>query len=297
MSFDAADHRRRSSEAWDAAASGWAQRQEMLREVGAPVSDAMLAALQLAPGERVLELAGGLGESGMLAAERVAPGGEVVLSDRSDAMLDGARARAAELGLANVSFRVIDAESIDIDAASFDAVLCRWGYMLMADPGAALSETRRVLRPGGRLALAVWDTLDTNPWAALPGAELREHAPAGDVGSGRVMAAPGPGPAGEREPGPFTLADRAELTELIEAAGFTGVAIEAVDVRRRHPGFTDFWDATLDMSRAFHDAVMELSQEQIDAVRAGLEQRFAPYTDGAGSLEIPGRALVAAADA
>ncbi len=83
-------------------------------------------------------------------------------------MLEGARARALELGLSNIEFKVLNAEWIDLPLASVDAVLCRWGYMLMADPAAALAETRRVLRPGGRVALAVWDALEANPWALLP---------------------------------------------------------------------------------------------------------------------------------
>ena len=87
----------------------------------------------------------------------MAPTGGVILSDQAEAMLEGARARAGELRLTNVEFQVWNAEWIDLPVASVDAVLCRWGYMLMADPGAALSETRRVLRPGGRVAFAVWD--------------------------------------------------------------------------------------------------------------------------------------------
>ena len=70
---------------------------------------------------------------------------------------------------------MLNAEWIDLPVASVDAVLCRWGYMLMADPAAALLETRRVLRPGGRVALAVWDGIEPNPWALLPGLELGER--------------------------------------------------------------------------------------------------------------------------
>ena len=103
------------------------------------------------PGEKVLELAAGLGETGLLAAELVAPGGEVVISDQAEGMLEGARERAAELGIANVRFQVLSGEWIDLPIASVDIVLCRWGYMLMVDPAAALTETRRVLAPGGRL--------------------------------------------------------------------------------------------------------------------------------------------------
>ncbi len=93
----------------------------------------------------MLELAAGLGETGMLAAELVAPGGSVIVSDQAEAMLEGARKRAGELNLTNVEFQVLNGEWIDLPLASVDVVLCRWGYMLMADPAAALSETRRVL--------------------------------------------------------------------------------------------------------------------------------------------------------
>jgi SAM-dependent methyltransferase len=307
VSFDASEHRRRSADAWDAAASGWTGRQETIRAFGAPVSEWMLDALSLQPGQRVLELAGGLGETGMLAAARVAPG-EVILSDRSEGMLDGARARAAELGLDNVAFRVIDAESIDLDVASVDAVLCRWGYMLMADPGAALGETRRVLRPGGRLALSVWDAIERNPWAAAPAEELRERAQAGAepgpqaAGAGGGAQPPSAAEAqraapGAREPGPFTLADRDELAGLLHDAGFTGVEIEPIELWRRHRSFAEFWDVTLDLSRSVHDAVMALPADEIEQVRAGIERRLAPYTGSAGELEIPAWALGAAADA
>ena len=166
----------------------------------------MVDAVAPQPGERVLELAAGLGETGLLAAELVAPGGEVIISDQAEAMLEGARERAAELGIENVSFQVLGGEWIDLPLASVDIVLCRWGYMLMADPAAALAETRRVLAPGGRLATAVWDAIERNPWASLPGQELAEHG----------LAPPG---AGRRQPGPFALGDAARFAELLARRG------------------------------------------------------------------------------
>ena len=168
MSFDPNAHRDASLRSWEEAASGWTRQQAAMREFGAPVSHWMIDAIMPQPGERVLELAAGLGETGMLAAELVAPMGGVIVSDQAEAMLAGARARALALGLSNVEFQVLNAEWIDLPVASIDAVLCRWGYMLMADPPAALTDTRRVLRPGGRVALAVWDAIEHNPWALLP---------------------------------------------------------------------------------------------------------------------------------
>jgi len=283
VSFDPNAYRQASLSAWEDAASAWVRRQEDIRRMGEPVSHWMIGAINPQPGQRVLELAAGVGETGMLAAELVAPGGEVIISDQAEAMLVGARARAAELGLTNVDFKVINAEWIDMPLASVDAVLCRWGYMLTADPATALADSRRVLRPSGRVALAVWDEIRANPWALLPGLELRERG-----------LAETPDPAA---PGPFRLGDPERVAGLLQDAGFTEIEVDAIDVPRRHSDFDEFWDVSLDISRGFHDAVMARPQGEIDQIRASLRERFAPFTAPDGSIEIPARTLVACATA
>jgi len=286
VSFDSEAYRQASLEAWEAAAPGWVRRQETMRRYAAPVSHEMLDALSLQPGERVLELAGGVGETGMLAAELVAPGGSVIISDQAEAMLEGARARALELGLGNVEFRVLNAEWIDLPLASMDAVLCRWGYMLMADPTAALGETRRVLTSGGRLAFAVWDSVQSNPWALLPAQELIERG-----------LAPAPRESSDPRPGPFALGDTEKLRELVAQAGFAEIEIEALELPRRHTDFDELWETTLDLSHDFHDAVLSQAAEEMDETKASLAKRFARYTAADGTLEIPGRTLVVSASA
>ncbi len=195
----------------------------------------MVQAAEPQPGEQVLELAAGVGETGLLAAELIAPVGKATISDQAEAMLDGARARAGELGITNVEFKVLNAEWIDLPLACIDVVLCRWGYMLMADPLAALAESRRVLRPGGRLALAIWDSIELNPWAKLPTLEL------GERGFGSPPSAPGapPRPGEERRPGPFSLGDPGLVEGLLADSGFTDITLEAVDILQRHESFED----------------------------------------------------------
>ncbi|MCW3056042.1 MAG: Methyltransferase type 11 [Solirubrobacterales bacterium] len=283
MSFDPNAHRASSLQSWEEAASGWVHRQELIRELGAPVAHWMVDALALQPGERVLELAAGLGEAGMLAAELVAPMGGVIVSDQAEAMLAGARERAAEMSLSNVEFQVLNAEWIDLPLASVDAVLCRWGYMLMADPAAALAETRRVLRPGGRVALAVWEAIQLNPWALLPAQELIE----------RGVVPPPP----EGQPGPFALGSRARVSELLAEAGFVEIDVHGMDLWRRHTSFEELWEVTLDLSRRFHDAVLARPAPEVAEIKASLAERFAPYTAANGSLEVPGRTLLASASA
>ena len=283
MSFDAEAHRASSLEGWEEAAPGWVRRQEAIRAFGEPVSRWMLEASSPQPGERVLELAAGLGETGMLAAARVAPAGAAIISDQAEAMLDGARARAGELGLDNVEFRVLGGEWIDLPVASVDVVLCRWGYMLMADPAAALGETRRVLRPSGRVALAVWDAVQHNPWALLPALELLERG---------ATQPPTPG-----TPGPFALGDPEQVRSLLEQAGFAEIDVQALEIEQRHPSFESFWETTLDISRGFHDAVLAQAQPEIDEIRAGLAARLASFTAADGELVLPARTLVARASA
>ena len=133
-------------------------------------------------------------------------------------MLEAARRRGTELGVAIAEYRVIDAERIELDDDSVDGVLCRFGYMLMADPAAAFAETRRVLRPGGRLTLAVWGALERNPFFAIIGISL--------VQRGQIPP-PEPPPA----PGPFSMASAERLEELVREAGFTEVRTEEVHGR------------------------------------------------------------------
>jgi SAM-dependent methyltransferase len=196
-------------------------------------------------------------------------------------MVEIARKRAAELGLRNVEFRVLDGEWIDLELASLDVVLCRWGYMLMVDPAAAMRETRRVLRSGGRLALAVWDTRESNPWSAIPTSVLVEHG---------LAEPPVPG-----TPGPFAISDRAVLLSMLEEAGFTEVLIDAVDVPRLANDFDSWWAMHLDLSAATLAAFQHADQSQTEAIEAELVQRLAPYTAPDGSLNVPGRTLVARA--
>src|SRR6185312_85561 len=160
---------------WERAATGWGAHAERMREFGMPVSAWMIDHAGLQPGQRVLELAAGPGDTGFLAAELIRPGGGMLLStDAAETMLEVARGRASELAIANVEFKRIELEWIDLETASVDAVLCKWGLMFAVDPEAALREARRVLRPGGRIALAAWDEPPLNDWATIPTRALVE---------------------------------------------------------------------------------------------------------------------------
>src|SRR5215204_274521 len=135
-------------------AVGYAQREELWK-ASRPVSEWMVRRLDPQPGDTVLELAAGLADTGLMAARLVGESGCVIITDFAPEMVAAARQRAQELGVKNAEFRLLDAERMDLETDSVDGVLCRWAYMLMTDPATAFAETRRVLKPGGRLAFSV----------------------------------------------------------------------------------------------------------------------------------------------
>ena len=281
--MDLESYRQTSREKWESAATGWAKRRGQLQRSAMPVSRWLVDAIRPQPGQRVLELAAGPGDTGLLAAELIEPGGTLISSDFAEPMLDAARARARELGVDNAEFCVIDAESIDLEVASLDAVLCRWGYMLMADPATALRETRRVLRPGGRVALAVWTAEDRNPWIAPA---LRELA--------RVTGVPPPDPDA---PAMFALAAPQKLERLLADAGFTEILIEPLDFEQSYGDFEDWWATTLDLSVPLAVAYHELDERQQQDFRRTLALELGRFADDEGRLVFPARTLVASATA
>jgi SAM-dependent methyltransferase len=278
------DIREQTRAAWDSVAEIWARPDDAFEAFARPVSDWILHEAALQPGHRVLELACGPGALGLEAAERVGPAGHVLLSDVSEGMIEQARRRAEAAGATNVDFKVLDAEWIDEPAASFDAIVCRWGLMFPADPEAALRECRRVLRPGARLATSAWDTEERNPWMSIIGAELYEQ---GLVGEPEPDA-----------PGPMRFArppDR--LAELMLAAGFQEVELEALDLLVEFPNFDAYWDSQSARSSRTRQALELTDDRGRAALREGVERRAAPYRQDDGTLRFPVRPLVAAGTA
>jgi SAM-dependent methyltransferase len=265
----------------EALAPGWERRRPFVEEVAAPVREWMVRELRAGPGDTVLELAAGVGQTGFEAAAIVGETGRLITSDLSPAMLDAARRRGAELGLANVEYRVVDAERIELDDDSVDGVLCRFGYMLMIDPAAAFAETRRVLRPGGRVSLGVWGAFERNPFFSIIGISLvqRGHIPP-----------PEPPPA----PGPFSMASAERLEGLLRDAGFAEVRAEEVSTRFVIPDAEEYLSVTADTAGPIALVLRSLAETDRAAVRADVEEALRPYAAGDG-YEVPGVALCAVA--
>lgn len=274
------DERARLIKGWNRAAEGWARQQLAFDRAAAPVASRLVDLADLKPGERVLELASGLGDTGLVAAAKVGETGSVILSDAAEKMLQRLRDRTR--GVENVEVKELFMEGLRFDTACVDAVLCRWGYFLLLDPLAALQETRRVLAPGGRVALSAWTSHADNPWTGATLPALRDRGLVGDP---------------EREgPQMFAWRDPATIVEALGDAGFFDPVVEQVDLAFDYASFDDWWDARLDLSPDFSKTIGELSPEERDELTEELEAELRPYTQPDGSLQLPGRTHVARAD-
>jgi len=263
-----------------AVAPGWERWRARIEEATAPVREWMIAELAAHAGDTVLELAAGAGDTGFDAAEIVGGHGRVVSTDLSPEMVAVARRRGAERGLRNVEYRVMDAERIELDTDSVDGVLCRFGYMLMADPAAALAQTRRVLRPGGRLALVVWGAPERNPWISILARTLVEGG-----------HTPPPEPAG---PTPFSMANEDGTRALLAGAGFTSVRMEEVPVRFTFGTVEEYVSYATDTAGPAAIVLRSVSEDERRMVTSQLERAFTSFAAD-GGYELPGVALAAVA--
>ena len=260
--------RQQSRATWGAVATGWYAQREKLWKASRPISEWLVRKLDPQPGNTVLELAAGLGDTGSMATRLVGESGRVIITDFAPQMVAAARRRAEEMGVKNAEFRVLDAERMDLQTDSVDGVLCRWAYMLMIDPAAAFAETRRVLRPGGRLAFSVWASRERNPVLSLVG---------------RVLESQGHIPPPEPEaPGAFVMADPGRIQELVVGVGFTEPEIEEVSFRWPFADQEAYWRYLTETSASASSVLRSLPPEAQEAVREQVHEAARPFHSGEG---------------
>lgn len=217
QAFDPAEFKRNIRTEWRSAAAGWRKWLEVVEatEGGKRHSATLVEIAELQPGASVLDVGGGYGEPSLTAAGVVGPQGRVVCTDISPEMLAVARERAAVAGLANVEFIARDAEELEFDEGSFDAVLSRATLMFLPDVAGTLKRLRGFLMPAGRLAASVWGSQPVVEFSAAFPVITEE------------LALPPPPPG---RPGAFALSDPTTVAELVAQAGFRDVETGTVSV-------------------------------------------------------------------
>jgi len=220
-SFDPLKYKETTREQWQHAAEPWRKYAPTLNEWLGPATERLLDLAGVRAGQRVLDVAAGAGEQTLAIARRVGPGGSVLATDIAPRILELCAEEARRAGLTNVTTRVMDGEKLDLPDGSVDAVVSRVGLIYFPDQHRALTEMRRVLVPGGRVAAIVYSTPENNRFFSLPVSIIRRRANLGPVLPG--------------QPGPFSLGGPGVLATAYERAGFRDVTVEVLPAPLRLP--------------------------------------------------------------
>jgi ubiquinone/menaquinone biosynthesis C-methylase UbiE len=258
-------------------AERWQRGKRVRGEVFAALTEIMLDLANIQLGDRVLELAAGMGDLAVMTARRVGPNGHVLATDISANMLNLAAETVREAGLTNVETRVMDAESIDLALPSFNVALCRAALMLFPNAAKVLVGVHRALKASGKFAVTVWSTAEKNPYFGLPLSI-----------ASRLAKIPLPAPG---QPGLFSLSGQGVLEECYTKAGFRDVAVRAVSVQRH---FSSTAEAIRAMKSSFprlQDLMAKLSEADRELAWSEIEQQLSQF-EGPNGFEAPGEWLI-----
>lgn len=258
-------------------AAGWKKWFHITDTSAQPVSDRMVELAKIKSGDRVLDIATGLGEPALTAARTVGPTGHVLATDLSQDMMDFAATRATGLGLSNVEFRIVDANALDLPEASFDAVLSRWGLMFLAELDATLAAIHRCLKPGGRLVAVVWGPGDGAPTNSLADRVLHKHL---------GLPPPAEGPLT-----PFALKDTEAFMARVRAAGFAQVASEWIEVVLEFTSTAEFAEYRRDRAGGVKKHLANLTPAEQDTAWDEVAKAAERFVDADGVCRMRNRAF------
>jgi ubiquinone/menaquinone biosynthesis C-methylase UbiE len=258
-------------------AEQWRRGKRLRGGASEAVTEMMLDLAKIHVGDRVLELAAGMGDLAIMTARRVGPNGYVLATDISANMLDLAAETVREAALTNVETRIMDAENLDVAPDSFNVALCRFALMLFPNVAKALAGVYRALKPAGRFAVTVWSTAETNPFHGLPLSI-----------ASRLAKIPLPAPG---QPGLFALSGQGVLEECYTKAGFRDVAVRAVSVQRRFPSTIEAIEAMKDSFPRLKALMDKLSDTDRELAWREIERQLSQF-EGPNGFEAPGEWLI-----
>jgi SAM-dependent methyltransferase len=255
---------------WESVAEAWEANRQRVFDSFSSASDWLVEAIGPQPGQVVIDVAAGPGETGFLVAEAVGPEGRVISTDLAPTMVAAARRGAKARGLANVDCRVMDAQALDLGDDSVDAAISRLGLMLVPDPSAAFHELRRVVRSGGTVAYTVIGTPDQNQWMALMMGAL--------IQNGHQPVTGNPFELG----GPFGLSSPDVNAELLAGAGFVDIQIEQIAGAMTVVDADDYWDTQSSLTGPVKATVEQLTDEERATIQATLHGMMEPFETKGG---------------
>lgn len=266
--FDPIQYKHTTQKQWQEAAAAWNQWGPTLEQWLGSATEQMLDLAELRPGKRVLDLAAGTGGQTLVAARRVGATGAVLATDISSNILAFAAENAQNAGLNNVRTQVMDAENLELEDQTFDAVICRLGLMYLPDLARALSGVYRILKPGGKLAAMVFAPAEKNPFFSLPVAIIRRRA---------RLAPPLAG-----QPGPFSLGDSSILERMYQQAGFRDAHIQVVSAPLRLASAAECVRFERDSFGALQQMLAGLAEDERESVWQEIEQTLRQFEGPSG---------------
>jgi SAM-dependent methyltransferase len=263
---------------WSGAAPFWEKHREIIRQMFAPVTQALVEDGLIGRGHAVLDIATGPGEPALDVARLVGPEGKVVGVDLVPEMVEAARRASERLALRNIRFDVALADHLPFAGDTFDAVISRFGVMFFPSPVDAVHEILRVLKPGTKLALAVWHFAEKNPFFHTTSRVVE-----------RYIDSPPPGPD---DPDAFRFASPGKLRAVLGAAGVTAPSERLLQFTIRAPILVeDFWTLRCEMSEKLREAVATLSEKQLAEVKRESLEALRSYSIG-GGMSFPAEVLI-----
>jgi SAM-dependent methyltransferase len=264
---------------WDIASESFLKISKMDEPFDEPVNDRLIELAEIDTGHTVVDVATGIGDPALSVARRVGPAGRVIATDQSTAMLAIAETRARELGLTNIEFRQLDANTYDFPENTIDAVVCRWGLMFLSDLSDALGRMRRSLKPGRVLAAVTWGEADKVPIISIRRSVIRAF----DL------------PKSPNDP--FRLSSAATLEDTAVAAGFEDVEVTREVVPYEYASIDEF----VEMQRMAHESRLTALLARTPAQQAefwrALSAAAEPYAASDGVVRVPSEILLLAARA
>lgn len=249
---------------WGETARYWTKHSDIITEMFAPITEALIRDAGIREGQSVLDVAGGAGEPSLTIAGRVGPSGSVTCTDAIAEMVEAARAEAASRGITNMEFQQCTAESLPFADEAFDVVVSRLGAMFFPDPLAACREMLRVTKRGGTITFVVWHKSELNPFCHLVSDVMSQHVPA---------APPDPD-----APDAFRFAELGKLASILTHAGATEVTDKVLRFQVQAPITPEqFWTIRSEISETLRSKLAALSEAENTQIAQEVHEAIRPF--------------------
>ena len=263
---------------WQQTAPYWTKHHNTIRTMFAALTRALIKQAHIVQGQSVLDVAGGAGEPSLTIARAVGPLGFVMCTDAIAEMLAPAEEEALSRGLENMQFRQCTADSLPFKNDLFDVAVSRLGVMFFPDPVAGLREMLRVTKPGGRIALAVWDRSDLNPYSYLVTQVVSRH----------VVASP----IDPDAPDAFRFAEPGKLAAILKQASAVDVGEFVVKFDMAAPISTEeFWAFRSEMSEVWREKLRNISSDEKARIGEDVQDAVREFFPG-GHMRFPAQMII-----